>query len=173
MKAEEAKVEETKVEEVEKKQSWGEFSKFIMVFSQEGKLIALSPSNRAIAKITSASSQSISYACNGKTDTAGGLYFRYLDSSIEIEISDLGNLKLADYDKMCGVERGYKKKKTRTKASVKKSKASKDGEVATTKRKPKTKSKAKKRSKKTYSKCLLKNNLKKLEKENEVKTAEE
>lgn len=32
-------------------------------------------------------------------------YFRYIGSDVEIELSDIGSLKLEEYDKLCGIER--------------------------------------------------------------------
>ena len=51
------------------------------------------------AKISGLKPGNISKAC------VGMYYFRYIGSDVEIELSDIGSLKLEEYDKLCGIER--------------------------------------------------------------------
>ena len=37
--------------------------------------------------------------------SCGKYYFRYFNDNVEIDLSDVGTLKLEEYDKLCGVKR--------------------------------------------------------------------
>ncbi|MDR1610393.1 MAG: hypothetical protein LBS08_02660, partial [Candidatus Symbiothrix sp.] len=39
--------------------------------------------------------------------SSGGYYFRHIHPEVKIEINDLDNLRVEDYDKLCGEERQY------------------------------------------------------------------
>jgi hypothetical protein len=49
----------------------------------------------------------ISFCCTGKYISSGGYYFRHIKPDVKIEINDLDNLRIEEYDKMCGEERLY------------------------------------------------------------------
>lgn len=51
--------------------------------------------------------QSISFSCTGKYVATGGFYFRHAHPDVQIDLSDLDNLTLQEYDRLCGVERRY------------------------------------------------------------------
>lgn len=57
------------------------------------------------AKISGLKPGNISKACVGTLISNGMYYFRYIGSDVEIELSDIGSLKLEEYDKLCGIER--------------------------------------------------------------------
>lgn len=83
--------------------------KRILIFNEFGILIAIVKSIGSASKLSNKmnSKQSISTVCVGKTISAGGLYYRHLDDNIEIDLSDLGTLKIKDYDTLCSEERKY------------------------------------------------------------------
>ena len=81
--------------------------KMVLIFNGAQVLIAVTRSLNSAAELTKGNLQSIYACCTGKHKTSGGLYFRQLHDSVEIEIADLGTLLLADYDELCGEERVY------------------------------------------------------------------
>lgn len=91
-------------------------AKKVLIFSQTMKLIAVARSVRAAADLLAegsgkCSAANVSQAANGKQTKANGYYIRTDDPKVEIEISDIGELDLREYDKLCGVSRLYKRKK--------------------------------------------------------------
>ena len=81
--------------------------KMVLIFNGAQVLIAVTRSLNSAAELTKGNLQSIYACCTGKHKTSGGLYFRQLHDTVEIEIADLGTLLLADYDELCGEERVY------------------------------------------------------------------
>lgn len=79
----------------------------ILVFNPLKRFIGYFHSLTAAATAFKTSNSSIYQACVGPCISSCGLYFRFLDKSIELEESDYGTLKLEDYDQMCGVTRTY------------------------------------------------------------------
>lgn len=82
-------------------------AKQVLVFNGAQVLIGIERSVRSTYELTNGNLQAISFACTGRLVSTGGFYFRHVHPSIEIEMSDIGTLKLQDYDKMCGVNRKY------------------------------------------------------------------
>ena len=70
--------------------------KQVLVFNAAQVLIAITRSVRSAYELTGGNLQAISFACTGRFISTGGFYF-----------SDIGNLKLSDYDQLCGVTRKY------------------------------------------------------------------
>jgi hypothetical protein len=81
--------------------------KRVLVFNPNKKLIAIFISGFAAARAFNLHTQSINFACTGKMISANNNYFRYEDENVLIDESDLGTLKLQEYDKLCGVQRKY------------------------------------------------------------------
>jgi hypothetical protein len=81
--------------------------KNVLVFNGARVLIAVVRSLRSAAEFSGGNLQAISFSCTGKYISTGGFYFRHVHPDIEIEITDLDNLKLEEYDIMCGEERRY------------------------------------------------------------------
>lgn len=80
-------------------------SKRVLVFNPRKILIAIFHSGFAAARSYGIHTQSVHYACTGRSVSASKNYFRYEDENVEIdEKEDLGTLKLDEYDKLCGVE---------------------------------------------------------------------
>ncbi|MCD8080907.1 MAG: hypothetical protein LUF04_11045 [Bacteroides sp.] len=93
----------------------------VLVFNKSSLLIAVVCSLRHAAKLINGSVQSVSLACSGEYMTTKGWYFRKMHPKLEIEWSDLANLKLEDYDQMCDFKqaryhpRTYKSRKAKRK----------------------------------------------------------
>lgn len=81
--------------------------KMVLVFNNTRILIAIVRSLHAAGELTFCNTQAISFCCTGKYVMTGGFYFRHVSPDITIELDDLDNLRLEDYDKMCGEERKY------------------------------------------------------------------
>lgn len=79
----------------------------VLVFNPLKRLVAYFHSLTATASAFGTSNSSIHQACVGNCISSCGLYVRFLAPDIEIEESDYGNLRLEDYDQMCGVKRTY------------------------------------------------------------------
>ena len=82
-------------------------AKQVLVFNGAQVLVGIVRSVRSTYELTNGNLQAISFACTGRLISTGGFYFRHVHPDIEIEISDIGTLKLQDYDKMCGETRKY------------------------------------------------------------------
>ena len=82
-------------------------AKQVLVFNGAFTLVAIVRSVKSTYDLTNGNLQAISNACTGRFISTGGFYFRHTDPTIEIEMNDIGTLKLQDYDQMCGVERKY------------------------------------------------------------------
>jgi hypothetical protein len=81
--------------------------KNVLVFNGARTLIAIVRSLHSAAEFSGGNLQAISFSCTGKYISTGGFYFRHIHPDIEIEVGDLDNLKLEDYDIMCGKEKRY------------------------------------------------------------------
>lgn len=84
--------------------NWGT-AKPVLIFNRRKILALIASSVTESAKISGLKPGNISKVCNGHLMSNGMYYFRYIDSNIELELSDIGTLKLEEYDKMCGVQR--------------------------------------------------------------------
>lgn len=80
-------------------------AKRILAFNSCKRLVGIFQSALAAAKALGTHTQSIHYACTGKCIAVGKLYLRHLSEDIEITFEDLGQLRLEEYDSLCGVER--------------------------------------------------------------------
>lgn len=92
---------------MKKESSFLKDPKQVLVFNPAGTLIAIIRSVRSAYELTSGNLQAISFACTGRFISTGGFYFRHVDPNVEIEMSDLGTLKIEEYDRLCGVTRKY------------------------------------------------------------------
>lgn len=81
--------------------------KQVLVFNGAQVLIAVFRSLNTASEISGGNLQAISFSCTGRYISTGGFYYRHLHPNIEIEMADLDNLKLPDYDRMCGADRKY------------------------------------------------------------------
>ena len=79
----------------------------ILIFNGARVLIAIVRSLRCAAELTKDSRSAIHNCCVGKSRRSGIFYYRQLHPDILIDLSDLDNLKLEEYDSLCGVQRKY------------------------------------------------------------------
>ena len=79
----------------------------VLVFNKSRVLVAIFRSLHCAAELVHGNLQSMSNCCIGKYINSGGLYYRYLHPNVLIDLDDLDNLKLEEYDKLCGVKRKY------------------------------------------------------------------
>lgn len=94
--------------------------KVVLVFNGAQALIAIFRSLHSASAFSGNNLQAISFSCTGKYISTGGFYYRHLHPEVELDKIDMKNLKLRDYDEMCGETRRYhsvremaKKKKKR------------------------------------------------------------
>lgn len=81
--------------------------KHILMFNSAKVLVAIFRSLHSASELTFCNLQAISFCCTGKYISTGGYYFRHVNPDILIELDDLDNLDLVNYDKMCGETRKY------------------------------------------------------------------
>ena len=99
----------------------------VLVFNASRILIAIVRSLHSAAQLSAGNPQAISFCCNGRYISTGGFYFRHVHQNVEIETTDLNNLKLEDYDELCGeMNRRYHLRKEMVKKRVAKTKKAKD-----------------------------------------------
>ncbi len=108
----------------------------VLIFNGARRLIAVVDSMRHAAELTHNNVTAVHFSCTGEHLSCGCHYYRTLHENVEIEINDLGNLTLEEYDELCGEKRGYyttgemaakrKRLKERRKAMKEKEKNSSD-----------------------------------------------
>lgn len=86
------------------KRIWHE-ARPVMVFNKKRILTSIASSVNEVAKMLTLHPGNISKVCNGQLISLGNFYFRYIDDKVELELTDIGSLRLEEYDKLCGVER--------------------------------------------------------------------
>lgn len=83
-------------------------AKQVLVFNSQRILVLIAKSANSLSYLANTTSGNISQACVGKLISVCDHYFRYTDPSVEIELSDIGTLKLEEYDQLCGTKRPYR-----------------------------------------------------------------
>lgn len=81
--------------------------KKVLVFNGAQVLIAIFRSLHSASELSGNNLQAISFSCTGKYISSGGFYYRHLHPEIKFRDNCLNNLKLRDYDEMCGETRRY------------------------------------------------------------------
>lgn len=79
----------------------------ILIFNGAKVLVAIVRSLCCAAELTHSQLASIHNCCTGKTVRSEVYYYRQLHPDILIDLSDLDNLKLEEYDSLCGDKRKY------------------------------------------------------------------
>ncbi len=79
----------------------------VLVFNGERTLIAIARSLHCAADFGQLNLQALSFCCTGKYRSSGAFYFRYLHPDVLVDLDDLDNLTVEEYDKLCGVKREY------------------------------------------------------------------
>lgn len=77
----------------------------VLIFNRRKILVMIAASVNEAARFGNLRPGNISKACLGSLISNGMYYFRYIDSNVEIDLSDIGNLQLEEYDELCGVKR--------------------------------------------------------------------
>lgn len=80
--------------------------KQVLVFNGAYVLIAIVRSLHSASELSGTNLQAISFSCTGKYVATGGYYFRHCGAA-DVPSSDVGKLKLQDFDRLCGVTRRY------------------------------------------------------------------
>jgi hypothetical protein len=80
-------------------------AKPILIFNQRRKLTLMASSILEAARFSKIEATQISRACSGNLMSTKSFYFRYISPEVELAFSDFGQLKLEEYDQLCGVVR--------------------------------------------------------------------
>jgi len=80
-------------------------AKSVLIFSHNKTLILISSSLYQAAKFGGLHSPDIHKVVSGGGISYNKYYFRYINDDVIIDLSDIGTLKLDEYDKLCGVTR--------------------------------------------------------------------
>ncbi len=80
----------------------------VLVFNGARTLIAIVRSLHCTADFGQLNLPALSFCCTGKYRSSGGFYFRYLHPDVLVDLDDLDNLTVEEYDKLCGVKREYR-----------------------------------------------------------------
>ena len=70
-------------------------------------LVAIVRSLHCAAELTHENKSAIRNCCTGKSVRSGAYYYRQLHPDILLEMDDLDNLTLKEYDDLCGIKRKY------------------------------------------------------------------
>lgn len=77
----------------------------VLIFNRRKVLTMIAASLTEAAKYGHLQPGNISKVCTGSLMSLNMYYFRYIDKDIEVDLSDIGSLRLEEYDKLCGIER--------------------------------------------------------------------
>lgn len=79
----------------------------ILIFNGARVLVAVVRSLCSAAELTNNRASAVHNCCTGKTIRSGLYYYRQLHPDVLIEMDDLDNLTLEEYDNLCGAKRKY------------------------------------------------------------------
>ena len=79
----------------------------VLIFNGARILVAIVRSLHCAAELTHENKSAIHNCCTGKSVRSGAYYYRQLHPDILLEMDDLDNLTLKEYDDLCGVKRKY------------------------------------------------------------------
>ena len=79
----------------------------MLIFNGARVLVAIVRSLHCAAELTHENKSAIHNCCTGKSVRSGVYYYRQLHPDILLEMDDLDNLTLKEYDDLCGVYRKY------------------------------------------------------------------
>ena len=83
--------------------------KGVLVFNSKKRLVMIGESINQVSKFSSIPPGNISKVCSGKLQTLKGYFFRFTNDEVVVELSDIGKLKIEEYDYLCGEHRVIKK----------------------------------------------------------------
>lgn len=79
----------------------------VLIFNGARVLVAVVRSLCSAAELTNNRASAVHNCCTGKTIRSGLYYYRQLHPDVLIEMDDLDNLTLEEYDNLCGAKRKY------------------------------------------------------------------
>lgn len=79
----------------------------VLIFNGARVLVAVVRSLCSAAELTNNRASAVHNCCPGKTIRSGLYYYRQLHPDVLIEMDDLDNLTLEEYDNLCGAKRKY------------------------------------------------------------------
>ena len=79
----------------------------VLIFNGARVLVAIVRSLHCAAELMPENKSAIHNCCNGKSVRSGAYYYCQLHPDILLEMDDLDNLTLKEYDDLCGVKRKY------------------------------------------------------------------
>ena len=79
----------------------------VLIFNGARVLVAVVRSLCSAAELTNNRASAVHNCCTGKTVRSGLYYYRQLHPDVLIEMDDLDNLTLEEYDNLCCAERKY------------------------------------------------------------------
>ena len=79
----------------------------MLIFNGARVLVAIVRSLHSAAELTHENKSAIHNCCTGKSVRSGIYYYRQLHPDILLEMDDLDNLTLKEYDDLCGDQRKY------------------------------------------------------------------
>ena len=79
----------------------------VLIFNGARVLVAIVRSLHCASELTHENKSAIHNCCTGKSVRSGAYYYRQLHPDILLEMDDLDNLTLKEYDDLCGVKRKY------------------------------------------------------------------
>lgn len=77
----------------------------VLIFNRWKTLVSIVSSVNEAAKMMKLHPGNISKVCKGQLMSLNSFYFRYIGDDIELELKDIGTLRLEDYDQLCGIDR--------------------------------------------------------------------
>ena len=79
----------------------------MLIFNGARVLVAIVRSLHCAAELTHENKSAIHNCCTGKSVRSGVYYYRQLHPDIPLDMNDLDNLTLKEYDDLCGIKRKY------------------------------------------------------------------
>ena len=79
----------------------------VLIFNGARVLVAIVRSLHCAAELTHENKSAIHNCCTGKSIRSGAYYYRQLHPDILLDMDDLDNLTLKEYDDLCGIKRKY------------------------------------------------------------------
>ena len=79
----------------------------VLIFNGARVLVAVVRSLHCAAELTHENKSAIHNCCTGKSVRSGVYYYRQLHPDILLDMDDLDNLTLKEYDDLCGIKRKY------------------------------------------------------------------
>ena len=79
----------------------------MLIFNGARVLVAIVRSLHCASELTHENKSAIHNCCTGKSVRSGVYYYRQLHPDILLEMDDLDNLTLQEYDDLCGIKRKY------------------------------------------------------------------